>query len=312
MCGSYKTKQLYYHGGLSSYNQVSFRISYNTNSSSLMFPGSGSLVLCPDPTLSQGKGLGDHWAFSWLCRVSSLNSEQANEIVHHTCVEANQWNTCTIEVIIHIFKNQDCWLGKTKEALNSYQYRPFSSWEGGAWAQDYCFSHPQFSLTKSGLRCESLRTSYRLTDCLLTCSLVVISGLQQASQLWKGFWDWARPQLYQACPCLWHGNTTMSIAARTRLVPTLISNNFKGWQFATCRAVWSYVLVANVLEKYEAVHYKIIFIHNNNNREFKNFKHENLTFLERKELRKEWKRITILSEVVCVNKSKCESRNYTV
>ena len=38
------------------------------------------LVSCPDPTLSQGIGSGDHLALSWLCRVSTLSSEQANEI----------------------------------------------------------------------------------------------------------------------------------------------------------------------------------------------------------------------------------------
>ena len=39
-----------------------------------------ALVSCPDPTLSRGKGSGDHRALSWLCRVSSIDSEQANEI----------------------------------------------------------------------------------------------------------------------------------------------------------------------------------------------------------------------------------------
>ena len=27
------------------------------------------------------------------------------------------------DIIIHFFKNQDCWLGTTKEALNSHQTR---------------------------------------------------------------------------------------------------------------------------------------------------------------------------------------------
>ena len=39
------------------------------------------IVSCPDPTLSRGKGSGDHWAIPWLCRVSSLDTEQPNEIV---------------------------------------------------------------------------------------------------------------------------------------------------------------------------------------------------------------------------------------
>ena len=44
---------------------------YKHNSSLL------ALVSCPGPTLSRGKGSGD---LSWLCRVSSIDSEQANEI----------------------------------------------------------------------------------------------------------------------------------------------------------------------------------------------------------------------------------------
>jgi len=31
------------------------------------------VVSCPDPTLSQGKGSGDYWAISWLCRLSSID-----------------------------------------------------------------------------------------------------------------------------------------------------------------------------------------------------------------------------------------------
>ena len=38
------------------------------------------LVSCPDSTLSRGKGSGDHWPIPWLCRVSSLDTEQPNEI----------------------------------------------------------------------------------------------------------------------------------------------------------------------------------------------------------------------------------------
>ena len=48
-------------------------------------------VSCLDPTLSRGKGSADHWVFSWLCRVSSLYSEQANEIaLCHICVQTSQ------------------------------------------------------------------------------------------------------------------------------------------------------------------------------------------------------------------------------
>ena len=37
-----------------------------------------NIVSYPDPTLSRGKGTSDHSALSWLCQVSSLDSEQAN------------------------------------------------------------------------------------------------------------------------------------------------------------------------------------------------------------------------------------------
>ena len=37
--------------------------------SKVLGPG---VVSCPDPTLSRGKGSGDHWAISWLCRVSKM------------------------------------------------------------------------------------------------------------------------------------------------------------------------------------------------------------------------------------------------
>ena len=51
-------------------------------------------VSCPDPTLSWGKGSGGNWAPSWLCQVSSTDSEQANEIaLCHTSVDASQWNS---------------------------------------------------------------------------------------------------------------------------------------------------------------------------------------------------------------------------
>ena len=51
-----------------------------------------ALVSCPDPTLSRGKGSGDHWAISWLCQVSSLDTEQPNEIAlrHATMCSIDQ------------------------------------------------------------------------------------------------------------------------------------------------------------------------------------------------------------------------------
>ena len=35
---------------------------------------------------------GDYWVLFW---VSSLDSKQANEVAHHTSVDASQWNNAT-------------------------------------------------------------------------------------------------------------------------------------------------------------------------------------------------------------------------
>ena len=52
-----------------------------------------SIVSCPDPTLSWGKGSGDYGTVSWLCWVNSLDFGQSNEIVpRHPSVRINQWN----------------------------------------------------------------------------------------------------------------------------------------------------------------------------------------------------------------------------
>ena len=55
------------------------------------------LVSYPDPTLSRGKGSGDHGTLSWLCGVSSIDSEQANEIA-----QRNE------DTVVQLFVNQDC------------------------------------------------------------------------------------------------------------------------------------------------------------------------------------------------------------
>ena len=85
-----------------------------------------NIVSCPD--LSWGKGSGDYWVLScsWLCQVSSLNFKQANKIMlRHK------------EVIIHLFKNQDCSESLAQPRKHSIVTRPFSSWEDGVWGQDY-------------------------------------------------------------------------------------------------------------------------------------------------------------------------------
>ena len=89
------------------------------------------LVSCPDPTLSRGKGSGDHWAIPWLCRVSSLDTEQPNEIVlHHATMCSTDRPICSLMPRPHPrFCNATevtwlmafCWLDTTKESLNGHQ-----------------------------------------------------------------------------------------------------------------------------------------------------------------------------------------------
>ena len=47
------------------------------------YPSPCNIVLCPDPTLFQGKGSGEHWVLSWKCQVRSLDfsSTLASEII---------------------------------------------------------------------------------------------------------------------------------------------------------------------------------------------------------------------------------------
>jgi len=42
----------------------------------LLHEAEASLASCPDPALSQGKGSGDYWAISWLCRLSSIGCDE--------------------------------------------------------------------------------------------------------------------------------------------------------------------------------------------------------------------------------------------
>jgi len=95
------------------------------------------LVSCPDPALSRGKGSGDYWASSWLCRVNSLGFGQTNEIVPcHASVRINQWNRSYVLQAC----NQRSFKINTAESAQpincSIVTRPFSLWEGRVWARD--------------------------------------------------------------------------------------------------------------------------------------------------------------------------------
>ena len=92
------------------------------------------LVSCPDPTLSRGKGSGGHWAISWLCRVSSLDTEQPNEVVLHHATMCSPTNRpiCSLMLRPHphlccttqiIWLMAFCWLGTTKKMLNGPFHR---------------------------------------------------------------------------------------------------------------------------------------------------------------------------------------------
>ena len=55
-------------------------------------------VSCPDPALSRGKGSGDYWAISWLCRLSSIDFERTLSTCLHdvrpiSLVHAHAWMT---------------------------------------------------------------------------------------------------------------------------------------------------------------------------------------------------------------------------
>ena len=89
-----------------------------------------SLVSCPDPTLSRGKGSGDHRVISWLCLVSRLDTEQPNEIAlrHATMcltdrpicnfVPRPYPRLCCATQVTWLMAF--CWLGTTKILLNGH------------------------------------------------------------------------------------------------------------------------------------------------------------------------------------------------
>ena len=134
------------------------------------------LVSCPDPTLSQRKGSGDHWVISWLCRVSSLDTKQPNEI---TLCHATMYSTdrpicslvpgphpclcCTIQVTgLMAF----CWLSTTKKSLNGHQ-TPFLMRSGPGTRLSYAGKNVMHSFV-----------------CWLACLLHTCNDIQTATNLW--------------------------------------------------------------------------------------------------------------------------------
>ena len=133
------------------------------------------VVLCPDPTLSRGKGSGDHWAFSWLCRVSSLDFEQANELAQshtHTCVEASQWNIPLRYIKNFIQKSRLLtWHNQGSAPIVT---RPFSSWEDRVWSGDKTRPMVAHSLASSSTVVAWWVSSYHLP--LITVKTVTMSS----------------------------------------------------------------------------------------------------------------------------------------
>ena len=83
------------------------------------------VVSCPDPALSQGKGSGDYWAISWLCRLSSIDfwmdvNYMLAWLKAISLAYVHAWMTW--HYVFHwLVQNQDCWLSTTKKSLNSHQ-----------------------------------------------------------------------------------------------------------------------------------------------------------------------------------------------
>ena len=87
------------------------------------------VVSCPDPTLSRGKVSGDHWVIPWLCRVSSLDTEQPNEIaLCHATMRSTDRPICSLVPRPHPrFCNATqvtwlmafCWLAFPRERVGS-------------------------------------------------------------------------------------------------------------------------------------------------------------------------------------------------
>ena len=71
------------------------------------------IVSCPDPTLSRGKGSGNHWVLSWLSAESAFWTSQCNSA--RSYMLANE-----IVLYVTIQKSrQVCWLSRTKDMLQT-------------------------------------------------------------------------------------------------------------------------------------------------------------------------------------------------
>ena len=133
------------------------------------FLTNGSLVSRPHPLTK--KRVGDHWAISWLCWFSSLDSEQANEIAqHHSCVEASQSN---ILLRYKEFYSISRLLTQHNQGSTPLVTRPFSSWEGRVWSGDKTRPLVAHSLASSSTVVAGWVSSYHLP--LLTVKTVTIS-----------------------------------------------------------------------------------------------------------------------------------------
>ena len=132
------------HGNISFHQCCNFSCSASLQG--VVWHAALELVSSPDPTLSRGKGSGDHWAISWLCRVSSLDTEQPNEIVlRHATMCSIDWPTFRSLVPrphpCRCCATQVTWLMDFADSAQprnrSMVTRPFSSWEGGVSERDY-------------------------------------------------------------------------------------------------------------------------------------------------------------------------------
>ena len=82
------------------------------------------LVSCPDPTSKEGKGSGDSWALSWLCKVSRCVTCGECYVIHNDLYSRTEsmllWNPQK-RATIWLAQKLDCWHCKTKKTLDCHQ-----------------------------------------------------------------------------------------------------------------------------------------------------------------------------------------------
>ena len=99
-----------------------------------------TVVLWPDPTLSRGKGSGDHWAKCYYsCDLSIVQQRRDLEeggVWARDYKKVGRSSTWLHDIVLFywVVQYQDCYSAQPRN--RSMVTRPLSSWEGGVWARD--------------------------------------------------------------------------------------------------------------------------------------------------------------------------------